>query len=467
MRTRVVIQSRLSSSRLPGKALMSVAGMPLIELVARRASRGDYEVIVATSVEPYDDRIAQHLEKVGVPVMRGSLDDVLGRFVDATADMAPEDRVVRLTGDNPVADTALVEELLAAMDKSGHTYGRVDVDKVPEGLGAEGFTVEALRQAGAQATRPYDREHVTPWLRRELGELLFAPSDNPGDPVAYRCTTDCLNDYDRISRLFDDEEDPIGVPWNQLVAKLKTQVDAEGPMAPVSERSGDRLTKVLLGTRRIGVTRSGGLREGAIVRDVFATAVNRGVSHVLADPGMTEVVRQGTVPALQQRLGIIAKLLSFGRRVSAEHLICQVSASVERCFADVGRRHLSGVLVPSLDDVQACEGAGWNRLRDYCEHGLVDEIGVAVRDTREIARLDEVPGLTMAVVPITAHDQRFLAQAISDRLGDLAARGVTILAELESCDPQLAISILNSPFVDAVVVDAATAKDLEQVLAVV
>src|SRR3954471_639723 len=172
-RTRVVIQSRLTSSRLPGKALLTLAGLPLVELVARRASRNGHEVVVATSEEPYDARIAEHLRSVGVPVMRGSLDDVLGRFVAATSDLAPGDRVVRLTGDNPVADADLVDELLAAMDASGHTYGRVDIDRVPEGLGAEAFSVEALRAAAAAATAPYDREHVTPWLRRDLGELLF------------------------------------------------------------------------------------------------------------------------------------------------------------------------------------------------------------------------------------------------------------------------------------------------------
>lgn len=151
-RTRVVIQSRLNSSRLPGKAMLTIAGMPLIELVARRASRSGHEVVVATSEEQYDERIAGHLSSVGIPVVRGSLDDVLGRFVQATADLAPEDRVVRLTGDNPVADADLVDELLAALDASDHTYGRVDIDQVPEGLGAEAFSVAALREAAETAT---------------------------------------------------------------------------------------------------------------------------------------------------------------------------------------------------------------------------------------------------------------------------------------------------------------------------
>ncbi|WP_147675034.1 cytidylyltransferase domain-containing protein [Nigerium massiliense] len=464
MRTRVVIQSRLSSSRLPGKALMTVAGMPLIELVARRASRTGYEVIVATSVEPYDDRIAAHLSRVGIPVMRGSLDDVLGRFVQATSDMEPTDRVVRLTGDNPVADALLVEELITALDTDGHTYGRVDIEKVPEGLGAEVFTVEALRAAGEQAFRAYDREHVTPWIRRELGELLFAPAENPGDPVAYRCTTDCLNDYDRISRLFDDEPDPIGVPWSRLVEKLKAHVDALGPMARRAPRQGPRLTEIVLGTRRVGLAgpRSE-RRDGSVVRDTFAQAVNRGVSHVVADPRDTVVVRQGTLPALQQRLGTIVKLPLLARQGTPRHLITQVRASVERAFADVGQRKLAGAVFASVEDALAGDGAPWKRLRDYQLVGSVVEMGVMLGDTHEVALLGGLPGLDLVIVPFDQGD-RFLAQAIADQLADVASGGVTILASIADASPERALELLDVPWISSVIVDPALTPDLDAVL---
>ncbi|MGL5851560.1 MAG: cytidylyltransferase domain-containing protein, partial [Phycicoccus sp.] len=90
---RVVVQSRLSSSRLPGKALLTTAGMPLVELVARRAARSGHEVVVATSVEATDERVVATLARAGIATVRGSLDDVLGRFVAATADLADDDLV--------------------------------------------------------------------------------------------------------------------------------------------------------------------------------------------------------------------------------------------------------------------------------------------------------------------------------------------------------------------------------------
>ena len=245
-RTRVVIQSRLSSSRLPGKALLTIAGMPLVELVARRASRSGHEVVVATSEEQDDGRIAEHLRSVGVPVLRGPLDDVLGRFVLATADLDPTDRVVRLTGDNPVADADLVDELLAAVAASGHTYGRVDIDRVPEGLGAEVFSVESLRLAAERATASYDREHVTPWLRRELGELLFVPSGPQLDPRRFRCTVDVLADYVRVSGLFTGQTDPVQVPWRTLMAELAGEHGEDAPYLPLRVQ-GSGMSALVLG----------------------------------------------------------------------------------------------------------------------------------------------------------------------------------------------------------------------------
>ena len=250
-RTRVVIQSRLSPSRLPGKALMTIGGLPLVELVARRASRTGHEVVVATSTEAYDDRIAQHCAAVGLDVVRGSLDDVLGRFVLATEDLELHDRVVRLTGDNPFADAGLVDEFLDATAASGHTYGRVDIDRTPEGLGAEVFTADALRRASESTSDPYDREHVTPWLRRALGEVRpLVPEGAPADVRAYRATVDTLHDMVRVSTVFDGVDDPVGIRWQELMARLVDRVDALGPRVPAAATG--PYSSLVVSARRLG-----------------------------------------------------------------------------------------------------------------------------------------------------------------------------------------------------------------------
>lgn len=453
-RTRVVIQSRLNSSRLPGKALMTIGGMPLIELVARRASRTGYEVVVATSVEPYDDRIADHLERVGIPVLRGDLDDVLGRFVAATADLAADDLVVRLTGDNPIMDADVIAELMSAMQGSGHAYGRVDIDAVPEGLGCEVFAAGDLRRAGAAATASYDREHVTPWLRRTLGELLFAPAGNPGQPHAYRATVDCLDDYDRVSRLFDGIDDPVHVPWSTLMARLVTTVDA-GPRASEIDRPGPRLTSVIIGTA--GLVDA----DASVVRQTFTDAVARGVSHVVADPGEASVVAAGTLPALRQRIGAIVTLPRIETPIDGPaHLAWQVRAGVERAMADIGGRRLAGVLFASAEDAFAGDGAAWTTLRDYVDQGLVDEIGVVLTEPEQAGMLDSLDGLGLVVVDLA--DERMVAPQASDHLAALAS-DVTILA-FAAANPEAQRAVLAVPWVDAVVGSPTCSDDLDELL---
>ncbi|YAL82541.1 cytidylyltransferase domain-containing protein [Dermacoccaceae bacterium W4C1] len=395
-RTRVVIQSRLNSSRLPGKALMTIGGMPLIELVARRASRNGHEVVVATSDEHYDTRIADHLDAVGIPVLRGPLDDVLGRFVLATADLEPDDLVVRLTGDNPVQDADVVDELIAATAASPYAYGRIDIDVVPEGLGAEVFTAGDLRRAAASTDEPYDREHVTPWLRRTLGELLFAPEGNPGDILRYRCTVDVLHDFDRVARLFADLDEPVQAPWRQVIAGL---VAFTSPSVPLGGPGGWHGSRLLLDAASV---LSG---DAPTARATFAAAVDRGITHLLiGDPARDlAAVRAATEPQLVQRLGRIVVVPA----ADADTL----AAAVEAAFADGGRRRLEAVLCEGIPSAQA-----WDRLQEFVADGSVGAAGVAV----SAAQLPEALALDgVAVLVMDAAEYR--------RAGESDTAGIAVL----------------------------------------
>ena len=105
-RVRIVLQARTTSTRLPAKVLLPVGGMPLAILCARRLGSSGREVVLATSDTPSDDVLASIAEANAIRVHRGSLDDVLTRFLDCTADLADEDLIVRATADNAVPDGA-------------------------------------------------------------------------------------------------------------------------------------------------------------------------------------------------------------------------------------------------------------------------------------------------------------------------------------------------------------------------
>lgn len=380
VRTRVVIQTRLNSSRLPGKALLTVAGMPLVELVARRAGRSGHEVVVATSQEPYDERIASHLASVGISVVRGSLDDVLGRFVDATRDLAENDLVVRLTGDNPIGDAALVDELVSALEISGERYGRVDIDRAPEGIGAEVFRARDLREAARVATDAYDREHVTPWIRRNVSELLFVPQGCPGDPHAYRATVDTLGDYVRVASLFDDVPDPVGVHWLELMRILAARVDALGARVSSLAVRGGRQSRLILSARTFseGIEVAAPAEHTERLRALLAGAVDRGVTHVdvgRADGRSEELLRGCAEPALTKRFSLILRVAppTLVEATPVARALA-LEASAERSFAELGRR---GVDVLVFPDVASAE-SGWARATQYRDDGLIRRLGLVL-----------------------------------------------------------------------------------------
>ena len=163
-----ILQARMSSRRMPGKVMTDLTGEPMIwrqiERI-RRASRID-QLVVATSVEASDDELARFLVSRGVSVFRGDLDDVLGRFAAAAEPWAPS-HVVRLTADCPLADPAVIEAAIELALHTGAAYtSNGERRTYPKGLDVEVVLAKALFEAAREAKDPYEREHVTPFIRR-------------------------------------------------------------------------------------------------------------------------------------------------------------------------------------------------------------------------------------------------------------------------------------------------------------
>jgi spore coat polysaccharide biosynthesis protein SpsF len=173
---RLVLQARMGSSRLPGKVLARLGGRSVLahcmdRLTAARVG----ELVVATTTRPEDDAVVEEATRAGVRVVRGPVDDVLGRFVLAVADWDGP-YVIRATADNPLVDVEASARVLRALDR-GADY--CVEDGLPVGAAVEALRTEALRDAAALATSAYDREHVTPFVRhspdRFAVHILAAP----------------------------------------------------------------------------------------------------------------------------------------------------------------------------------------------------------------------------------------------------------------------------------------------------
>lgn len=164
-----IVQARTTSSRLPGKVLQPILGRPMILRQLERIARARCidRVLVATSVDPSDDLLAEVVRGAGVPVFRGALDDVLDRFYAAAASVGPV-HVVRLTGDCPLVDPALVDHIVAEHLAHGADYTSNSVHRSwPDGLDVEVMRMTALAEAWRIAELPSEREHVTPRLHRD------------------------------------------------------------------------------------------------------------------------------------------------------------------------------------------------------------------------------------------------------------------------------------------------------------
>jgi len=202
-----LLQARMSSSRLPGKVLKPVAGAPMILRQIERVRRAERinRLVVATSDQPSDAPLASRLEEAGVDVFRGSLDDVLGRFLGAL-DAYPADHVVRLTADCPLADPGLIDAAIARHLASGadYTANRVASAGYPKGQDVEVITALALRRAGAEAATPEAHEHVTwgVWNHPERYRLeRLAPPIDEGD---IRWTVDRPDDLAFVRAVYAD-----------------------------------------------------------------------------------------------------------------------------------------------------------------------------------------------------------------------------------------------------------------------
>lgn len=193
-----VVQARTSSARLLGKVLEPILGRPMILRQLERLSRCSSlsDIVVATSTDAGDDDLAAVVRDAGWRVVRGPLDDVLGRFI-AVLDAYPVPAVARLTADCPLTSPEVVDLVVRA-------YASTDVDYVsntleptyPDGLDVEVVGAAALVRMDSMSPDPYEREHVTLGVYRRPGEFRIESFLDPSgrDHSNLRWTVDNADD---------------------------------------------------------------------------------------------------------------------------------------------------------------------------------------------------------------------------------------------------------------------------------
>lgn len=200
-----VLQARMSSRRLPGKVMLPLAGAPMLARQLERIERATRldAIVVATSVSVDDDPVAALAVGRGAGLFRGQLEDVLDRFYRAAAPYAPS-HVVRLTGDCPLADPTLIDMLVDFALAGGYDYASNTLEpRWPDGLDVEIVRFDALESAWAEARRPYEREHVMPFLTTRPDRFKLGSLVTPEDLSGLRWTVDERADYTFVQRIYE------------------------------------------------------------------------------------------------------------------------------------------------------------------------------------------------------------------------------------------------------------------------
>lgn len=224
MKVVAIVQARMGSTRLPDKVMRRILGVPMIELLLTRLAKSCQidQIILATSTDPRNTPLVEHVQKLGYTCVRGSEDDVLGRYLLA-ARHAQADVVVRITGDCPLIDPVMVDQAITQFKADGVDYlSNASPATYPDGLDTEVFTMQALERAGHESRDSFDHEHVTPYLRKS-GLFKTSVMRNSEDMSDLRWTVDEPADFDVISKVFSHFAPNIHFSWLEVLGLQRSQ----------------------------------------------------------------------------------------------------------------------------------------------------------------------------------------------------------------------------------------------------
>jgi len=261
MKVVAIVQAHMSSIRLPNKVMKEIGGKPIIEILLKRLSKAKNidEIVLATSANNKNSLLVEYVTSLGFRSVIGSEDDVLDRYLQAI-DESCADVVVRITGDCPLVDPSLVDEVIDRFIHSNCEYfSNTDPAKYPDGLDVEVFQAEALRKAHSLTNDQSDREHVTSFLRNS-GLFTKGSISNDQDFSSLRWTVDENADFDVVSGIFDHFSPNIHFSWKDVLQLFRDQPELFSANSKIKRNEGALMGKgQKLWKRAIGIIPGGNM----------------------------------------------------------------------------------------------------------------------------------------------------------------------------------------------------------------
>ena len=219
----------MSSSRLPGKVMKEINGKPIISIIVNSLKKSQYitKIVVATSNNPNDDILVEHLKKNEIEYFRGSENDALSRFYFAAKKENP-DFIVRITGDCPLIEPEIVDQVIENTIIKKLDYGsNVEPRTFPRGYDTEVFTFNALEKMFQEAKDPLEKEHVTLFISNNVDlfhiEGIVAPLEKQHSE--WRICVDTKEDFELVKEIFEYYPTKDVIKYDDIINLLNKYPD--------------------------------------------------------------------------------------------------------------------------------------------------------------------------------------------------------------------------------------------------
>lgn len=374
-RVLVLIQARTSSSRLPGKVLRRIGGMPSVCVSAKRAANTGLKVIVVTSTDSSDDQLVRTLEEHSISVRRGSLDDVRQRFIQTLAEFPECEIVVRLTADNLLPDGHFIEMVISEYVSRGLPYLSTDMGLMPYGLSVEVFSKRQFLDIHKNQIGEADKEHVTTALRNETPRNLVSFSDCESR-MRLRCTIDYSKDFDVMSALFETLEEPLTASCSSIVKTLESM-----KFSP---------QRISLGTVQLGmpygVANSSGQPSEEEAEKILTRVYEAGVRYL----DTAQAYGQS-----EELIGKLAKKNSFDFKLTTKlppslsteseaHFLQSISEAFEKSLERLYPLVPQAILFHRANHLEVHRGTGVHYARELADKYGIQSVGVSITSPSEL-----------------------------------------------------------------------------------
>jgi len=408
----VIIQARMGSHRLPGKALLPIENIPIIILVAKRAANTGRPVVVATSNKASDDILVKSLIKNNISFYRGSSENVLSRFVNIVKKFNNEQIIFRLTADNVFPDGRLLDEMEKFFLKNKNNYLTCGDARsgLPYGVSVELMRVKHIREAGLKSESLHEKEHVTLYIAKKM-KVSFFSNYKKINMQSYRCTIDTLEDYKKIKKIFNGlGKKSFKISFNDLIKRLHK-------LENVSFKKNKH--KIILGTAQLGakygIMNKSHKPSSLEVNNILRKAIANGVEHI--DTARTYKNSEKIIGDflnnkifLKKKICVLTKLPGIaecGYKPNYSQIKKIIYKNISHSLSDLNQKKINTLMLHQASYLTKWHGKVIKCLLGLKKKKIIDKIGVSIQTPSELKKVLSCKHVEHIQLPFNILDWRW------------------------------------------------------------